>query len=53
MRIQYKGRPVFLCEVCGFGYSDEATASRCENFCKTHDACSLEITRRAVLRPEA
>jgi hypothetical protein len=41
----------FLCKICGFGYADEATAQSCEDFCKTHNACSFEITMKAAHRP--
>lgn len=53
MPIQHQGKKIFLCEVCGFGYSDAETATSCENFCKAHNSCSFEITRKAVFRPEA
>ncbi len=51
--IQHKGKTVYLCEVCGFGYASPETASSCENFCKTHNSCSFEITKKAVFKPEA
>ncbi len=47
-RIAHAGSEVFLCEVCGLGYLDRATADRCQRFCEEHNACSLEITRSAV-----
>ncbi len=46
------GGTVFLCETCGFGYNDPETAVRCESFCEKHNSCSVEITRKAVYRPE-
>jgi len=49
----WQGSAVFLCEVCLLGYADEATAAECEAFCRTYDACSIAITRRAVYRPPA
>ncbi|MBI4009729.1 MAG: hypothetical protein HY361_00845 [Candidatus Aenigmarchaeota archaeon] len=45
-----KGRKVYKCSICGFGYTDNAIAKKCEDFCKKHGACSLEITKHAVLR---
>jgi hypothetical protein len=38
----------FQCEECGFKYLDEETAGRCEDFCKTHKSCSIQITRNAL-----
>ncbi len=44
---------VYLCEICSFGYADRETARSCENFCRTHNSCSFEITKKAVYKPEA
>ena len=52
MEISYLGKRVFLCEVCASGYVDQGTASDCEDYCRVHKSCSLQITRKAVLRPE-
>ncbi len=46
------GRRLYLCEECGFGYDDHTLAAACEQYCSTHQSCSMEITRRAALRPE-
>lgn len=43
---------IFLCEECGLGYDNEATARECEAYCRTHQSCSLQITAKAVYRPE-
>ncbi len=45
-------RGIFVCEECGFGYTDRGTAEACEAYCKAHYSCSLEITAKAVYRPE-
>ncbi len=50
--VHHKGKKVYLCEVCGFGYDSPEIALGCENFCKTHNSCSFEITRKAVFKPE-
>lgn len=42
----------FVCDECGFGYTDEATAQSCEAYCAEHGACSLEITAKAVSHPD-
>ena len=49
---EHEGSPIYLCEICGLGYRDRETAHRCEAFCKEHDACSLEITKSAVFKPD-
>lgn len=44
-----EGRPeIYLCEECGLGYADKATAEACEAYCATHQSCSIEITRKSV-----
>ncbi len=43
-----KDRKLWSCEQCGFSYPDKGTAIECEDFCKKHAACSLEITKKAV-----
>lgn len=47
-----RGRIVYQCELCDIGYSDPETADRCEEYCNAHDSCSLEITKKAVFKPE-
>lgn len=48
--IHKKNQKYYLCEACGFGYDDVQTAIKCENFCKDHNSCSMEITKHAVLK---
>ncbi len=43
---------VYYCPVCGYGYADRKTAEDCREYCSTHASCSLEITRKAVRKPE-
>jgi hypothetical protein len=46
-------KTVFLCDICGLGYSDEKTAQDCENYCRAHPgSCSVEISQKAVYFPE-
>jgi hypothetical protein len=44
-------KPAYICDACGFGYSDAKTALQCEEFCKKHRSCSIEITKKAIYRP--
>lgn len=46
--IEAKGKKLFKCGECGYLYEDRQTAEECENFCSKHNACSLEITKKAV-----
>ncbi len=47
---KYEGKQIHTCEVCGFGYKEKEYAQQCEDFCKAHSGCSLEITKHAVKR---
>ncbi|MGQ9597031.1 MAG: DUF7128 family protein [Thermoproteota archaeon] len=51
-RIEVNGKPIYTCEVCGLGYDDEETAKACQKYCSTHNACSLEITSKAIYFPK-
>ena len=39
---------LYRCKECGFAYKEKELAKECEDFCKKHHQCSLEITRHAV-----
>lgn len=49
---EHGGETVFLCDICGLGYADRETARECEDYCKAHNSCSIEITEKAVYHPE-
>lgn len=49
---QHRGKMIYTCALCKLGYANMKTAKECEAFCKSHDACSLEITKKAVYKPE-
>jgi hypothetical protein len=46
-----KPASVYYCEICGYGYADEKTAESCEEYCSAHNACSFEITSKAIQKP--
>ncbi len=41
-------RSAFQCEICNFKYKEKALAQKCENWCKEHHSCSMEITKQAI-----
>lgn len=46
-------KTVFLCDICGLGYTDKKTAQNCEDYCKAHPgSCSAKITNKAVYFPD-
>ena len=45
-------KTVFLCDICGLGYSEKITAQLCEKYCSTNPGqCSVEISKKAVYIP--
>ncbi|MBS3051955.1 MAG: hypothetical protein J4428_01100 [Candidatus Aenigmarchaeota archaeon] len=38
----------FVCEECGFAYKEKKLAEKCQNWCKEHNSCNIEITKHAV-----
>ena len=38
----------YQCKKCNFYYKEKTLAKQCEEYCKSHKACSLEITKHAV-----
>lgn len=42
------GKTYYQCEICKFYYESRDLAQKCEDFCKEHNSCSLEITKHAV-----
>jgi hypothetical protein len=49
--VSHKGRIIYACEVCGFGYADLETAERCEQYCFSHGHQSPKLAQKAIRRP--
>ncbi len=43
-----KVKEYYQCGECEFFYKDKEWAKKCEDFCKKHKSCSIEITKHAV-----
>ena len=43
-----KDQEYFQCEECGFHYEIKEMAQGCENWCRTHKSCNLEIIAEAI-----
>ena len=41
---------LYECADCGLHYKDPQKADECYQFCTTHQACNLKITRHSVER---
>ncbi len=42
---------IYYCSVCGYGYANETVAKECEEYCTSHNSCSIQITAKAVRKP--
>lgn len=49
---EHGGGKIFICDLCGYGYGDRETATRCEGWCTAYKSCNIEITKDAVYIPE-
>jgi hypothetical protein len=38
----------YLCGECEMGYKDKKKACECEDHCKKHKACNLEIMKHSI-----
>ena len=43
-----KAPKLYQCPECGFRYTDEETANKCQAWCKQYKSCNLEIVKLAV-----
>jgi hypothetical protein len=47
----HERKPLFLCNICGFGYEDYDTVEACEGYCKTFNNCIIKIMEKAIYVP--
>jgi len=41
-------KEVYVCDICKFAYENEKLAKDCEKWCRSHNSCSLQISKSAV-----
>ena len=46
--IQKDNKNFYQCEACGFLYSTQELAERCEKWCREHKSCNLEIIKLGI-----
>ena len=39
---------IYECPECGLHYKDVNTAKACEDFCREHKACNMDITKLSL-----
>ena len=44
---QQNDKELYQCEECGFHYENREWAEKCEEWCREHKSCNLEITAHA------
>jgi len=47
-KIKDNNQILYVCDDCGMKYKDRYWAIKCENWCREHKSCNLEITKHAV-----
>jgi methionyl-tRNA synthetase len=46
--IEKDNKKYYQCEECGHIYETEELANKCEEWCKEHKSCNLEIVKESV-----
>ncbi len=46
--VTVNSRAYYACSECGFAYETREFAQECQDWCKAHHSCSLEITKHAA-----
>ena len=41
-------KEIYVCGICQFAYETKELAQECENWCRNHNSCSLEITKSSI-----
>ncbi len=41
-------RKYYICKECNFAYKEKQLAEKCEEWCKKHHSCNIEITKNAI-----
>ena len=41
-------KEIYVCEACSFAYKEKELAEKCEEFCKKHNSCNIEITKYSI-----
>lgn len=47
-QITQNKKTYYICTECNFAYKNMEIATKCENWCREHHSCNVEITRHSV-----
>ena len=42
------GETLYVCKECGLAYEEREWAEKCQQWCKEHQSCNLEIIEHSV-----
>lgn len=48
VEVEKRRMKLYQCEICKFNYLEKSFAEKCEDWCKKHNSCNLEIIKQAV-----
>ena len=48
MRKENEKNKFYYCEECGLAYSNEKKAHECEEWCKKHKTCNIDIIKHSL-----
>lgn len=51
--VKRKGHTLYVCEECGLAYDKRGWAEKCEQWCRQHQTCNIEIIQHAVPAEES
>lgn len=51
--ISQDNQEIYKCEECGLGYKSKEIAEKCENWCREHKSCNLDIIQNAIKEHES
>jgi len=39
---------IYYCKICGMRFKQNNWAQKCEDWCKEHNSCNIDIVRHAI-----
>ncbi len=47
-KLQRGKKTLYVCDECRFAYTERKWAEQCEQWCREHHTCNLQITQHGV-----
>ena len=45
---KYKGKKIYVCELCDFKYKERKWAKACEDWEKKYKSCNIKVIKHAI-----